>query len=176
MRVKLLLITSTLLLFSGCKSTYNSKAEAKHPLNKFMTGYIGLKKGDTIEKVYKIFGEPTKHSIHEDKYDFNTVYYDVPDGILNDPRALSFSYFKDTHKIYTIELHRAAAYFLQEKGVNENVYIDVHGDDLRKIFGPKEYGHVGNLRYEEEEFAVEFYCYDFNGNRCYSYDIYWWRR
>jgi len=183
MRITIFFVLLIALAFSSCKTKQTTKQEivstVRQPeditLDMFINNYIGLKKGDTINKVFEIFGEPYEHKIN-DEYDFNTVYYRASDTSLRDTRALAFSYFKDTKKIYTVELHRAAAHFLREKGVNDVVFIDMHGDELRKLFGAKEYGHVGNLRYDEKDYSVEFYCYDFHGHKCFNYDIYWWRR
>ena len=174
MKVKLLLITFIFILLSGCKTMQSNKTEAKNPLYKFMNNVVGLKKGDTIEKVYEIYGEPTEHRILDEKYSFNTVYYKVEDKNIKDDRALSFSYEKDTHKIYTIHVEQAAAIFLKEKNVKDNLYINMHADKIRKLFGPKEFGHVYQLVYEEKEFEVDFYCYEFNNYKCFNYTIYWW--
>jgi len=181
MRATLLFVLFAVLLLSSCKSWRYSgnkklgKAKIeKTSLDKFLYNVVGLKKGDTIERVYEIYGEPSDHRIHEDDYSFNTVYYNVNDEGLSDERALSISYFKATHKIYVIDVQGAAPYLLKKKNVQDTLYIDLHADELRKIFGKKEYEVVKELRYEEDKFMVEFYCYEFNDYKCFNYQVYWW--
>ena len=181
MRATFLFVLFAVLFLSGCKSRQHTGVKKigkvkveKTSLDKFLNNVVGLKKGDTIEKVYEIYGEPSDHRIHEDDYSFNTVYYNVKDENLSDERALSVSYFKATHKIYVIDVQGAAPYLLKKKNVGDTLYIGVHADKLRKIFGPKEYGVVKELRYEEDKFMVEFYCYEFNDYKCFNYQVYWW--
>jgi len=174
MKIHLLLITSILLLFSSCKTQQSTKSNTQeNPLNKFINNIVGLKKGDTIEKVFELYGEPTEHRIHEDKYDFNTVYYYV-EGKDRSEWALSVSYEKDTHKISSSDVESAAAALLKQKKIKDKIYIKMHADKIRKIFGPKEYGHVNQLQYEEDGFEIVFYCYDFRDYKCSNYIIYWW--
>ncbi|NDV78210.1 hypothetical protein [Dysgonomonas sp. 511] len=168
MKTKLLLITAAFLLLSGCKTKQSFSHTENTALDRFKY-VVGIKKGDTIERVFEIYGEPTDHRIHENEYDFNTVHYYVAGE-----RALSFSYNKRTHKVGTIYVNLAAADLLKQKNIEDTLYIGVHGDKIIKLFGPKEYGHVQQLEYNRSEYQVVFYCYNFNKYECHDYTIYWW--
>ncbi len=184
MKTNLFLIISLLLLLSGCKTQQTVrqteenptvKQIEENPLNQFVTGYLGLKKGDTIEKVYELYGEPTKSRINDDKYSYNSIYYYwLDDKRAIDYSALAFSYEKDTHKISVIYVEHSAAELLKSKNIEETLYLDMYADDLRKLFGEKKFGVANNLRYEEDDFDVEFFCYEFNDYKCYRYNIFWW--
>lgn len=173
MKTQLLLIISLLFLLSGCKTLKKEGEVEGNPINRF-ENVIGLKKGDTIEKVYEIYGKPNEHRENSDEYSFNTVYYYLEDPNDSSKRALSVSYEKDTHKIYTIRISKYAPLFLRQKGIKDEIYIGMHADKLRKIFGPKEYSSADILKYEGNRLEVDFNCYDFNEYNCYEYCIYWW--
>ncbi len=172
MKVNTLIILSFILLLSGCKTQQGKNTAERNPIDRF-NSVIGLKKGDKIEKVYKIYGQPTEHNEHEDEYSFNTVHYYVDDPEGSPKWALSFSYEKDTHKIYTIRIRHDAPLLLRQKKIKDAIYIDVPADKLKQLFGPNDYVIPEILEYKSDGLDVEFNCYSFYGGKCYDYCIYW---
>ncbi|MDU1889515.1 MAG: hypothetical protein E6767_02390 [Dysgonomonas sp.] len=188
MRAIIFFVVFTALFFPACKTSQLSNEERlayekkliekenlrrieseREALRKFVTYVVGLKKGDTIERVFEIYGEPNEHKQHDETYTFNTVYYNF-----GDEPALSFSYYKDTNKIYTIRVKRGAPKLLQQKNVDDTLYTGLHADEIRKIFGYREIGRGNDLQYKNKELTLEFTCYEFRDYICSEYIVYWW--
>lgn len=175
MRTILCFTLLVVLLFPACKNQqlmekeYIKRIESQiESIHTFTTDVVGLKKGDTIERVFEIYGEPVRHTVHDETYTFNTVYYEV-----DDVAALTVSYFKATNKIYTVGIGRSAPIFMKNRNLEHKLYIGMHADELRKIFGYREFGIGNSLRYENRELILEFTCSAYNEYKCSEYLVYW---
>ncbi len=171
-KINFILITSLLLFLSGCKVKHSYNTAEEKPIDRFNT-VIGLKRGDTIEKVYEIYGQPTIHTENSEEYTFNSVHYYVEDTDGFDKWVLSFSYYKNTRKIFTIRVKKDAPILFRKKKIDDIIYIGFHADKIRELFGPKEYNSADILEYETHKMQVDFYCYNFFGYNCYEYCVYW---
>lgn len=146
----------------------------KNPVSEFLS-FLGLDKGDEIDKVYNIFGEPTRHELNDESHPFNSVYYE------NEFGKIDFTYYKDSGRIYTIQIERKTLEFLADKNIYDPKleYINTHISELQKTFGKTKKANHGNFDYdfndENHRIKINFNCYDFHDELCSSFTVYWFR-
>jgi len=131
---------------------------------------IGINRGDTIDKVYKLFGDPNVHTEHDETYTFNTIYYENK----FDP-FLRITYDKKSKKVYTITLSKSTKEFIEPKYIYDNKinYINMHLSEIQEIFGNTDEVYSGNYVYKYDRMQIAFQCYEFQKELCSEITIYW---
>lgn len=167
------------LLFSfsllSCKTTQTTTT----PITvESYTSFLGITYGDTIDKVYKIFGEPTEID-QNDNYSFISVYYHY-----NSEHVLTFTYDKVTRKVEVTRLKSnlnpdataSLRYVGERQKDTKALFLGQSKKEILANFGNPGRVNAGNYEYSSSNFSLTFICYDFQDEKCSEIYLQWYHR
>lgn len=168
------------LLIASCKTTKlpKQKPVEETKIEDFKY-FVGLSKGDLVEKALNVFGTPSKsNKDKKDRYSFFTNYYH--DEANN--QIVSYSYDKETNVLNHIRLRGAKKFdynntkkFIIEKGIKDTKinFLGMHKDKIFEIMGEPDRINSGHHEYQSGPLNVTFICYSFHNDKCSEIYLFW---
>ena len=177
--MKILFQIITLFLLNSCNVENCDDGEIKITDYK---NFVGLKKGDKIQKAIELFGQPDFNYNKDSTNNFNIILYRH-----NSKSILEILYYKKSQLIRFIDIRRITLLgkqfdptivmgFFENKKINDEK-IQMLGKDIElviKLHGGKT-GHFFNS-YEfwcSEGINVHFVAYSDKGNTCDVITVFW---
>lgn len=137
------------------------------------TEFVGLKYGDSAEKIVDIFGKP--HDIYYNDQNTYRIYYYNYMG----EDVLSISFNKDQKVVESIYLGQrrisSVIDMLESKKIDDSKvgFMDKHIDDIIDHFGVPDEEHGDTYTFKTPKLEVEFICPEENDYFCQRINVIW---